>query len=174
MVCVLCSAGTAKCRAKAYSLWRGKKNSLFALGSKVDVELHYTRYTTQTYKRDAHARTSTHKNERSKSVPADMFDFWSIYASSLWAGKQINYTLKPNTMCHISYHLEANFYKYMDSSIVKQMYCVQTKKTSLLLSSYSWANLSGKEVDHLYFNLPQTVIVINHCQMFRDKQPFSS
>lgn len=79
-----------------------------------------------------------------------------MIASSLV--KKWNYPLKPNTTCHIIHILCVTTWREIlqisglntELSIVKQMWCVLTK------------TLSGRVVEHLYFNLLLNIVQINH------------
>lgn len=87
-----------------------------------------------------------------------------MIASSLWAGKQLNYPLKPNTVCHINKYLEANFYKYTNSSLSMEKeheLCANRKRHFCSAKNNTWALYVEEKWTSYYFNLPQSIFIIN-------------
>lgn len=87
-----------------------------------------------------------------------------MIASSLWAGKQLNYPLKPNTVCHINKYLEANFYKYTNSSLSVEKeheLCANRKRHFCSAKNNTWALYVEEKWTSYYFNLPQSIFIIN-------------
>lgn len=159
----LCKCMWTNRRAKANSLWRGGKKK-----KKKPLTLRFRITNWVRTRHKLHNRSNAHTRKLTNAANQSPLTCLTcevyMIASSLWAGKQLNYPLKPNTVCHINKYLEANFYKYTNSSLSVEKeheLCANRKRHFCSAKNNTWALYVEEKWTSYYFNLPQSIFIIN-------------